>query len=113
MIKAGQDPLQQAIDQAHAKKQPFWMYLRPQAYTADARFTLAFAVAALIFGALSWGRRGADYQLPDFARAFLAGTGQLGAHQAARAAGAHQQGQRQGQDEGKGMAHAPEINKTS
>ena len=50
---------------------------RPQAYTADARFTLAFAVAALIFGALSWGRSGAAYQLPDFARAFLAGHGAL------------------------------------
>ena len=35
MIAAGEDPLKQAIDQAHAQKQKFWMYLRPQAYTAE------------------------------------------------------------------------------
>ncbi|QDU97022.1 glycoside hydrolase family 10 protein [Lignipirellula cremea] len=35
MIAAGEDPLQQAIDQAHAQQQKLWMYLRPQAYTAE------------------------------------------------------------------------------
>lgn len=35
MIAAGQDPLKQAIDQAHEQKQKLWMYLRPQAYTAE------------------------------------------------------------------------------
>lgn len=35
MIAAGADPLKQAIDQAHEQKQPFWLYLRPQAYTAE------------------------------------------------------------------------------
>lgn len=50
---------------------------RGQHVGAAARFTVAFAVAALCFGALSWGRSGAAYQLPDFARAFLAGHGAL------------------------------------
>lgn len=35
MIAAGEDPLRQAIQQAHAQKQKLWMYLRPQAYTAE------------------------------------------------------------------------------
>lgn len=35
MIAAGEDPLKQAIDQAHAQEQKLWMYLRPQAYTAE------------------------------------------------------------------------------
>ncbi len=35
MIAAGEDPLQQAIDQAHAQQQKLWMYLRPQAYSSE------------------------------------------------------------------------------
>ncbi len=35
MIAAGEDPLKQAIDQAHAQDQKISMYLRPQAYTAE------------------------------------------------------------------------------
>lgn len=35
MLAAGEDPLKQAIDQAHDQKQKLWMYLRPQAYTAE------------------------------------------------------------------------------
>lgn len=35
MLAAGEDPLKQAIDQAHEQKQPLWLYLRPQAYTAE------------------------------------------------------------------------------
>jgi hypothetical protein len=35
MIAAGEDPLKQAIEQAHAQQQKLWMYLRPQAYTAE------------------------------------------------------------------------------
>ena len=35
MIAQGEDPLKQAIDQAHEQKQKLWMYLRPQAYTAE------------------------------------------------------------------------------
>ncbi len=35
MIAAGQDPLRQAIDQAHSQQQKLWMYLRPQAYMSE------------------------------------------------------------------------------
>lgn len=35
MIAAGEDPLKQAVDQAHAQRQKFWLYLRPQAYTSE------------------------------------------------------------------------------
>ena len=35
MIAAGEDPLRQAIDQAHAQQQKLWMYLRPQAYMSE------------------------------------------------------------------------------
>lgn len=35
MIAAGEDPLRQAVDQAHQQKQKLWMYLRPQAYTSE------------------------------------------------------------------------------
>lgn len=35
MIAAGEDPLKQAIDQAHAQNHKISMYLRPQAYTAE------------------------------------------------------------------------------
>ena len=35
MIAAGQDPLKQAIDQAHQQQQKLWMYLRPQAYMSE------------------------------------------------------------------------------
>jgi len=38
MIDAGIDPLQVAIDTAHAQGQQFWLYLRPQAYAADPPF---------------------------------------------------------------------------
>jgi len=35
MLEAGHDPMKQAIDQAHAQGQVFWMYLRPQAYSTE------------------------------------------------------------------------------
>jgi hypothetical protein len=35
MIAAGEDPLKQAIEQAHKQKQKLSMYLRPQAYTSE------------------------------------------------------------------------------
>jgi hypothetical protein len=35
LIAHGVDPLRQAIDQAHNQRQKLWMYLRPQAYTAE------------------------------------------------------------------------------
>lgn len=37
-LAAGDDPLRQAIELAHAQGQQCWMYLRPQAYTADPPF---------------------------------------------------------------------------
>ncbi|MBN2301587.1 MAG: hypothetical protein JXN60_03625, partial [Lentisphaerae bacterium] len=35
MLEAGEDPLKQAVDQAHAQGQEFWFYLRPQGWAMD------------------------------------------------------------------------------
>ena len=35
MAAEGIDPMKQAIDKAHVQQQKLWMYLRPQAYTAE------------------------------------------------------------------------------